>query len=152
MIAPYAPLGMAAILLLAVLIELRSGKIPNWLTLLPFVLFIITAATSPDPRAFGGQLVLGAVVFAAGLVLFLFAGFGAGAVKLMAGLALFIPLEQGYLALGIFVASLFVSTFAFIALRKIIISPDSKWHVVSKNVLPMSVPLAVTGVTILLLV
>mgnify|MGYP000267108029 CR=1 FL=1 len=53
MIAQYVPYAMAAVLLVAMVIELRTGKIPNWLTLVPFLLFIALAATGVDLLSVG---------------------------------------------------------------------------------------------------
>lgn len=151
MIAQYVPYAMVAVLLAAMAIELRTGKIPNWLTLLPFVLFILVAGAADDRAALGWQLGLAAVVFAVGIALFIFAGFGAGAVKLMTGIALFVPWGNGLNALFVFVGALFVGTFVIVMLRKAVGSQDSQWHVLAKNVLPMSVPLGITGLAVFFL-
>ncbi|WP_296425754.1 prepilin peptidase [Yoonia sp.] len=149
MIAHYVPFAIGAILIAAIVIELRTGRIPNWLTLLPFIAFIGVAATTPDKAALGWQLGLAAAVFAVGILLFVFGGFGAGAVKLMAGLALFVPLDKGGYALIVFGATLFVGTFVMINLRRMVGSPDSNWNVLAKNVLPMSVPIGLAGLAAL---
>lgn len=151
MIAQYVPYAMAAVLIAAMLVELRVGKIPNWLTLLPFVLFIVLAATGADRTALAWQLGLAALVFGVGIAMFIFAGFGAGAVKLMTGIALFVPWDKGWYALGVFVGALFVIAFVIINLRKMVGSEDSKWHILAKNVLPMSLPLGIMGLTVLFL-
>ncbi|MBE0414844.1 prepilin peptidase, partial [Yoonia sp.] len=103
MIVEYLPYAMAVVLLAAIFVELRTGKIPNWLTLLPFVMFVVVAATAHDRAALGWQMGLAAGVFVVGILGFVFAGFGAGAVKLMTGVALFVPLEKGIFALMVFV-------------------------------------------------
>ncbi|PUB19344.1 prepilin peptidase [Yoonia sediminilitoris] len=151
MIAQYAPLGVVALLLAATLIELKTGKIPNWLTLLPFVLFILVVGAAADKGAYVWQMGLAAAVFVVGLLLFAFAGFGAGAVKLMTGLALFIPLQSGVTALGVFIASLFVVTFTLVQMRKFGVGAGSNWHVfTASKSLPLSMPLAITGAAALL--
>lgn len=151
MIAQYVPYAMAAVLLAAIVIELRTGKIPNWLTLVPFLLFIVVAANTDDRAALAWQMGLAAAVFAFGIAAFIFAGFGAGAVKLMTGIALFVPLSMGLKAIFVFVAALFASTFVIVMLQKIAGSDDSNWHVLSKRVLPMSLPLGVTGLAVFFL-
>ncbi|MDP5359679.1 MAG: prepilin peptidase, partial [Paracoccaceae bacterium] len=85
MIAQYAPFVMAAILIVAIVQEVKTGRIPNWLTFLPVALFVAVAVTAEDWTAVYWQLGLAGAVFLFGLVLFAFAGIGAGAVKLMAG-------------------------------------------------------------------
>lgn len=150
MIAQYVPYAMAAVLLVAMVIELRTGKIPNWLTLVPYVLFIALAASGVDRAALGWQLGLAVLVFAVGIVLFIFAGFGAGAVKLMTGIALFVPWDKGLTALAIFVGVLFASSFLIVKLRKYVSAETSSWHVfVANRALPMSVPLGITGLWVL---
>ncbi len=149
MIVQYVHFALAAVLVVALAIEMRTGRIPNWLSLLPFVLFIVVAATADDRAALAWQLALSAGVFVAGLLLFAFAGFGAGAVKLMSGLALFIPLSQAVTALIIFVAMLFVGLLLVLGLRNVMGDENSKWHVLAKAVMPMSLPICVTGLAVL---
>ncbi|MEO1640692.1 MAG: prepilin peptidase [Pseudomonadota bacterium] len=141
----YALYVMAAILLAAVLLELKTGKIPNWLTLLPFLLFAVVAVMAEDRSAVIWPLVQAAVVFGIGLLLFAFAGFGAGAVKLMTGLALFVQADERLWSLGAFVVALFVTALIIVPVRKRLGSDDSTWHVMAKPVLPMSVPIALAG-------
>lgn len=145
---PFIPAVMSLILIAAMLIETRSGKIPNWLTLFPFVLFMLVLVTAPDPAAFGGRLIGAAIVMVAGLVLFAFAGFGAGAVKLLTGLALFVPHDQALAVLGILIAAIFIGTFVVLQIRKRAGNPDSKWVVLSKGVLPMSWPIGIAGLSL----
>lgn len=145
MVAQYALYLMAAVLVVAVAFELRSGKIPNWLTLVPFFLFIAVAATTDDRSALIWQLVLAVVVFAVGLLLFAYVGFGAGAVKLMSGLALFIPVSKMWTALAIFIGSLFLIGLIVAQTRKFAGNEESDWHVLRGKALPMSLPLALTG-------
>ena len=145
MIAQYAPYLMSAVLILAMALEFRTGKIPNWLTLIPFVLFIAVAATTEDRSTLVWPLIVAVAVFAVGLLLFAFAGFGAGAVKLMAGLALFIPLSKGFIAVGIFFGSLFVFGFVLSQIRKYAGKENSDWHILRSKSFPISLPLVLTG-------
>ncbi len=148
MIATYAPYLVIAVVAVAMVIELRTGKIPNWLTLLPFLLFIVVAASVPDRSVLIWQLVLAVAVFAAGLLLFAFAGFGAGAVKLMSGLALFIPLAKGWIALAVFIGGLFLAGLIIARARRMVGSEDSTWKVMNSNVLPMTVPMMLTCIAV----
>jgi prepilin peptidase CpaA len=152
MIAPYVSFAIAAILLAAILLETKTGKIPNWLTLLPFVVFIAVLALTEDRSALYGQMGLAAAVFGFGLLLFAFAGFGAGAVKLMTGLALFIPLSEGLWTLGVFIVALFASAFIIVQLRKFVGSEQSSWYLMAKPVLPMSVPIGIAGLASLFVI
>ncbi len=148
MIALYVPYIIIGVLVVAMVNELRSGKILNWLTLIPFVLFIVVAANVPDRSELIGQLVLAVAVFAVGLLLFAFAGFGAGAVKMMSGLALFIPLSKGWIALAVFVGSVFLVGVVVGRLRKAVGTKDSAWKVMNSNVLPMTVPMLLTCIAV----
>ena len=145
MITAYAPYIMTGILLVAMVLELRTGRIPNWLTLLPLALFIVIFAMSPDRWAMLSQIYLAVAVFVLGLLLFAFAGFGAGAVKLLTGLALFIPLGEGFYTLLTLIVSLFVMAFFVVQTRKLVGSEDSKWHVWRKPVMPLSLPIGIAG-------
>jgi prepilin peptidase CpaA len=145
MIPQYMPYAMTAVLILALCIDIRTARMPNWLTLLPVVLFIVQIATSGDPSAYGWQLVQGAIVFGLGIGLFAVGGMGAGAVKLLAGTALFIPTSNGWIALAGFLCGVFVLFPIVIAIRKAIGSEDSKWAVLARQILPMSLPIAIAG-------
>lgn len=147
MIAQYATFVMAAILIVAMALEVRTGRIPNWLTLLPVALFVAVAVSVADFSVLYPQLALGVGVFLFGLVLFAISGIGAGAVKLMAGLALFVPLDKALLTLAVFLAAFFVSSFIIVQVRKVIGSEESKWHMLSRGVLPMSIPIGIAGLS-----
>ncbi len=145
MIAQYATFAMAAILILAMALEIRTGRIPNWLTALPFVIFAAVMVFADDRAALLWQIGLSAGVFVFGLVMFSIGGMGAGAVKLMAGMALFLPLQNAFFTLLVFLAVFFVSTVVFIQFRKIFGSEDSAWHVMANAVLPLSFSVGIAG-------
>ena len=147
MILLYPPVLVSLILIAAMVIELRSGKIPNWLTLMPFMVFMLVLVSAPDPTVFGPRLIGAAVVLVLGLVLFAVAGFGAGAVKLLTGVALFVPADKALVTLGILVVAIFAGSFVVLQIRKGFGHPDSKWIVLSKGVLPMSWPIGIAGLT-----
>ena len=112
------PLAMGAILVVAMLLEIRTGRIPNWLTTLPFALFAVLLVMADDRTPLYWQMGLAAGVFVFGLVLFAIGGSGAGAVKLLTGTALFVPLAKaGYAAIVFFVV-FFISAFVFVQIRK----------------------------------
>ena len=145
MITQYIPYAMAAVLIVALMIDLRTARMPNWLTLLPVVLFIVQLATAPEPSVYGWQLLQGGLVFLAGIALFAAGGIGAGAVKLMAGTALIVPTSQGTVAVLGFLGSVFVLFPLVIMFRKAVGSEDSQWAVLARQILPMSLPIAVAG-------
>jgi len=145
MIAQYAHYAMAAVLIAAMFIEVRTGRIPNWLTALPFVIFIAVFATNDDRWAMMTQVYMAIGIFVFGLILFAIAGIGAGAVKLMTGTALFIPLNEAFPTLLIFVLAFFVVSGVVVQVRKLIGSEDSKWHIWRAAILPMSLPIGLAG-------
>lgn len=146
MIAQYVPIVMSAVLIAAMALELKVGRIPNWLTLIPLVLFVGVLAMAEDRTPFYWQFGIAAGVFVVGLLLYAFAGFGAGAVKLMSGLALFVPFAKGANTLLVFVGALFVVSFLIVQLRKFFADEQSKWFVWAKPVLPMSLPIGIAGI------
>jgi len=146
MIAEYATYAVGAILIAACLLELRTGRIPNWLTLLIVALFVVVVVLADDRAALIWQVALAAGVFAAGLVMFAIGGMGAGAVKLSAALALFIPLDQAFYTLLVFLGVFFVFAFLIVQIRKLFGSDDSRWHVMANGVIPLSFPIAVAGI------
>jgi len=138
--------AMAVLLIAAFLLEVRTGRIPNWLTLLPPALFIVVLLLADDRSALYWQIALAAGVFAAGLILFAIGGMGAGAVKLMAGAALFVPVGQAFYAFLVYLAAFFLTAVVIVQLRKFFGSEDSAWHVMAKPVIPLSLPIAVAGI------
>ena len=145
MIGTYIPYAVAAVLIAATLIDMRTGKIPNWVTYALFGLFIVLVALSPDRSAYGWQLLFAGVAFAIGLLLYAMLGFGAGAVKLLFGAALFMPAEHPFKILGLLLLTMFLGGLFVKLLRGSLGSEDSNWRVLRERVMPMSIPVAATG-------
>jgi prepilin peptidase CpaA len=145
MIVEMIPFAVAAIIVVAMLLEIKTGRIPNWLTFLPFVLFAVLLAVVEDRTPLYWQVALSAGVFLFGIVMFAIGGSGAGAVKLMTGVALFVPVSKaGYTAI-IFFLVFFFSSFIFVQLRKAFGSENSSWHLMAKQVLPLSFSIGMAG-------
>ena len=145
MIVELIPMAMAAVLVLAMVLEIKTGRIPNWLTLLPFVLFAVLLVMAEDRTALYWQIGLAAGVFVFGIVMFAIGGSGAGAVKLMTGTALFVPLSNALYTAIVFFVIFFVSSFIFVQLRKAIGSEGSSWHLMANAVLPLSFSIGCAG-------
>jgi prepilin peptidase CpaA len=145
MIAQYATFVMAALLIVAMAIEFRTGRIPNWLTLLPLALFVLVLILADDRAALYWQLLIAACAFGLGILLFIVGGMGAGAVKLLAGTVLFVPYNNAFYALLVFLVVFFVSSLFFVQIRKAFGSDDSKWHLMAKPVIPLSFSVGVAG-------
>ena len=141
------PLAVAAVIVVAMLLEIRTGRIPNWLTILPFVLFAVLLFMTEDRTWLYWQMALAGGVFVFGLVMFVIGGSGAGAVKLMTGIALFVPLTNAGATAVIFFLVFFISSFIFVQLRKAFGSDDSAWHLMANAVLPLSFSIGVAGLT-----
>ncbi|MEL6685065.1 MAG: prepilin peptidase [Pseudomonadota bacterium] len=139
------PLAMGAVLVVAMLLEIRVGRIPNWLTLLPFLLFAILLVFTEDRTPLYWQMGLAAGVFVFGLVLFAIGGSGAGAVKLITGTALFIPFENAFITFLLLIAIFFGSSIIIVPLRKMFGSEDSSWHILANPVLPLSFSIGLAG-------
>jgi prepilin peptidase CpaA len=146
MIAEYATYVMAAILVAAFAIEIRTGRIPNGLTILSLLLFIAFVALADDRGAMLWQIALAAGVFVFGLVMFAIGGMGAGAVKLLSVTSLFVPLQNAFYAFLVFLVAFFISAFLIIQIRKMFGTEDSKWHVMAKAVIPLSLPIGIAGI------
>ncbi|SFS12320.1 Flp pilus assembly protein, protease CpaA [Yoonia litorea] len=141
--------AMAAVLIAAMLIELRTGRIPNWIAATPLLLFVVLAFITPDRTALYWQIGLAVAVFVGGLALFAVGGMGAGAVKLLGGTVLFVPLSKAFFTFLAFLAYFFICAFVVIQIRKLAGSEDSKWHVMAKQVIPLSLPIGLAGLTAL---
>lgn len=146
MILEYAEFAVAAILILAIVIEIRTGRIPNVLTALLPLIFAVVLVMADDRMTLYWQIGLAAAMFVLGLVLFAVGGMGAGAVKLLAGTVLFVPLAKAFYTFLVFVALFFVSSFVFVQIRKIFGSEDSRWHLMAHQVIPLSFSIGVAGI------
>ncbi len=67
---------------------------------------------------------------------------------MMSGLALFIPLSKGWIALAVFVGSVFLVGVVVGRLRKAVGTKDSAWKAMNSNVLPMTVPMLLTCIAV----
>jgi len=133
-------IAAAVILLAGTLIDLRTGKIPNWLIFGLVALFIAATFVMPDRSAILWQVAFALGVFVLGLVIYAAFGFGAGAVKLLTGAALFLPMDRSFAMFGILLVTMFALGFVVFMTRLFWGNPESKWVVLSKNVMPLSLP------------
>lgn len=145
MIAPYIPFVVAILLIAATLLDMRTGKIPNWIIYAFFALFAVQVALSPDKMVFAWQLGFAVGAFAFGLLLYAMLGVGAGAVKLLAGAALFLPTGHGWAMFALLLATLFSLGLAVTIVRAKFGSEDSKWAMLKKPVMPLSLPVTATS-------
>ncbi|MEJ1160094.1 A24 family peptidase [Prosthecomicrobium sp. N25] len=102
-LAPADALMFAAFMVIgcaAILFDLRSLRIPNWISAALAALFLVYALAHLDIGAAAQRLLLAAVVFAVGFGAWMLGIFGAGDVKLLAAYALWLgPQVAGPFAL-----------------------------------------------------
>ncbi|MEL6570436.1 MAG: prepilin peptidase [Pseudomonadota bacterium] len=145
MIAILIPYAVAATLIAATMIDMRTGKIPNWLSYIFIGLFGVLVLVSPDKDTLAWQFGFALAAFALGLVLYALLGFGAGAVKLLFGAALFLPMEHPIKIVGLLLLTLFLGGLFVNLVRVKFGSDDSGWKVLRERVMPMSLPVAATS-------
>jgi len=138
-------LAAAAILVAGTIIDLRTGKIPNWLGYGLLGLFMVVAVMAPDKTMILWQIAFAAGTFALALLIYAMFGFGAGAVKLLTGAALFLPMDRSFAMFGLLVFTMFALGLIVFLARMTIGSPESKWVVLRKNVMPLSLPVCTTS-------
>lgn len=86
------------LLLVAVVADARTYRIPNWISIALLALFVVAVAVSgKPPMDFWPHLAVGAGVLAVGYALYLFTGMGAGDAKLAAAAALWAGISGLYL-------------------------------------------------------
>lgn len=86
--------GLASLLALAALIDVRERRIPNWLTGGVAALYPIYVLASPLPLAWPGALAAASAMFLFGLILFGRQLIGGGDVKLIAAMTLWAGLDH----------------------------------------------------------
>lgn len=145
MTATYVPYAVATLLIVASLFDLKTGKIPNWLSYGFIALSGILMALSPDWTPYLWQLAFAFAAFAVGLLLYALVGFGAGAVKLLFGAALFMPMDRTMAMIGILLASIFLMGLLVTLVRGRFGSEESRWKVLRERIMPLSLPLTTTS-------
>ena len=138
--------AVAALLVVAALLDCRTGRIPNWLAMVGVGLFVVKLALFPESVAIWPQLALAVGVLVGGFGLFAAGAFGAGAVKLAFVTALFVPVDMALWLLGVLVAAIIASLVLFGTLRALFGGEDSGWSVLRRRVIPLAVPIAMTGI------
>ena len=85
--------GLAALLLIGAAIDIKSRRLPNWLTAGVVILYGLYVVVAPFSIDWVSALLVAGASFAIGFVLFTFNQMGGGDVKLIAGLALWAGLD-----------------------------------------------------------
>ena len=84
---------LAALLAIGAIIDVRSRRLPNWLTASVVFLYLPYVWFSPSPVDWQGALMVGGTCFVVGFALFAFNFMGGGDVKLISGVALWAGLD-----------------------------------------------------------
>ncbi|MFT4700474.1 MAG: prepilin peptidase CpaA [Yoonia sp.] len=141
----YIQYAVAAVLIGAALSDMRTGRIPNWFALIFVGLFAVMAVTSLDTAMIAWQLGFAAGTLVLGMALFQLLGFGAGAVKLLACAALFLPMDRSFALLALLLGSLFGLGLIVGIVNRIYRDDNSPWAFLKKPVMPLSLPICATG-------
>ncbi len=137
--------AVGALLVVAAVMDTKMSRIPNWLVLVLAALFVAKVVLFPQSVDLIWQIVFAVCVFVGGFALFAAGAFGAGAVKLAGVTALFMPLDWiGTLGL-ILLAGIFATGFLSGLARSMWGGEDSSWTVLAKRIIPLAIPIAVTG-------
>jgi prepilin peptidase CpaA len=114
-------LALALICSIAVWFDLRTRRLPNWLTVGALGVALVARVLTTGVEVWPGVASAG-LAFAFGFPFFLMGGLGAGDVKLMAGLAAF--LEPGKLTVALLVMAFAGAAMALVvAARKGLLAP-----------------------------
>jgi prepilin peptidase CpaA len=140
---------LVPVLLFAGYSDLRWLRIPNRLSILALGLFAVIAVTLPTSELFS-RAIAASSVFGIGLALFALRLLGAGDVKLLSVLVLFVP--TGLLASfgQIFAAMLLLGTALIVAGRRSHLLDGLGWKSIdTPGVFPMGISISMTGIIFL---
>lgn len=125
--------------------DLRRLRIPNWISIVLVLAFLPIAATLPWPEIYS-RLIIVAVVFGIGLALFAMNTLGAGDVKLLAALLLFVQSQQAALFFLLLSATLLIGLTAVVLVRKMPVAQRSNFKALATpGVFPMGVSISSAG-------
>ena len=145
MMTYYFQIAVAALLISAAILDLRTGRIPNWFAFVFAGLFAGMAVFTMDIASVAWQLGFATVTLVFGLAMYHLVGFGAGAVKLLACAALFVPMDRGFALFGLLIGTMFGLGLIVGIVHRILRREDSKWAFLRKPVMPLSLPICATG-------
>ncbi len=136
---------LAPVLLAVAWSDLRHMRIPNTLSIIALVLFVLSAIVLPPPDIVV-RVVVAAVVFAIGFAGFSLGLWGGGDVKILAALLLFIPVTTLQLFCYVFSASMLAGICVILGLRRIPAVEGLGWKSVSGSTkFPMGISIATAG-------
>ena len=141
----YFQIAAATVLICAAFVDMRKGRVPNWIPLCLVGVFAVYAVTVLSLETALWHIAFGAMVFAFGLVLYFFTRAGAGAMKMMAAAALFLPMERAGALLLLFFGTMFIIGIVIAMMHKFSQFENSGWVFLSTRVIPLSLPIGATS-------
>ena len=144
-------LAIAPILVYAAYSDLRQLRIPNWTSIVMLAVFAILLPTLPMSEILD-RVLLALIVLSLGFVLFAVNALGAGDVKLLSALVLFVPSGQVALFFLIFSPALLLGIVAICLMRAHPPARMAGWQsIVTPAAFPMGISIALTGLVFLAL-
>lgn len=140
----FISLALAAVFLAVIFFDLRQMRIPNQLSLILIVLFAVTAFGMPLSET-GLRVLQALIVFALGFFGFMFRLLGGGDVKILAAIALFIPLSNASEIMLTFSVTLIAGTVFVLVWRKYFPTTQSDWAFRKTGKMPMGLPIGLAG-------
>jgi prepilin peptidase CpaA len=111
--------GFTVLLLVAVVSDARSYRIPNWISIALAGLFVLAAALSGQPiLSYWPHIAAATAILIAGYVLYQFTGMGAGDAKLGAAIALWAGFGSLYMWSFTLAVAMAALAFGLIVLRR----------------------------------
>lgn len=138
---------LAPVLLMVFYFDLRYLRIPDALTLIAIVLFVLTVPLLDLGEA-GWRILGAALVFAIGFAMFAVRLVGGGDVKFLAALMLFVPSHSYPLFMLNFSATLILGIAIILTLRVAPVFQGGQFiSIKAKSRFPMGISIAVTGLS-----
>lgn len=145
MVASFFPFVLCAAMLLVIAWDATHYIIPNWLNALLLILYPLWWFTAPAAPDWAGALGMFALCFAVGFGLFALGLMGAGDVKLLSVLGLYVGFSEAGLALIIYMALLGgVLSLLLIILRRVLAGWKRRPRLLRKKE-PVPYGLAIAG-------
>ncbi len=143
---------VAVLMVVTILSDLRSMRIPNWTSLVGVLVFMtLVVWTLPIDETLS-RVAIAAAVLLIGFVLFAVNTMGAGDVKIFSVLMLFVPSIQIASFMLIFSACMIAGILAVIIARKFFEHPESNWGFLrNEKRLPMGLSIGSAGLIQMLL-
>ncbi len=144
-------LAIAPLLIYAAYSDLRFLRIPNWVSLVMIAIFAFVVP-SLSGAEFLSRVLLAAGIFGVGFVLFAANVLGAGDVKLLSALALFVPSGQSALFFLVLSGAMLLGLATITLLRARPPARLANWQsVATAGVFPMGISITLSGLVFLAL-